>query len=75
MIKLPFFVAVVNESKDVKDIQYYSINDFFQKNLETNELIETELKKTILINLPSIDETSLVVIGFMLDKSRLDILN
>ena len=75
MINLPFYVAVINASKEVKDIQYYSINDVFQKNLETNELIETEITKTILINLPSMDESSLVVIGFMLDKSRLEILN
>ena len=75
MINLPFYVAVVNEVKDIKDIQYYSINDVFQKNLETNELIETEITKNILINLPSIDESSLVVIGFMLDKNRLEILN
>ena len=75
MINLPFYVAVLNESKEVQDIQYYSINDVFQKNKETNELIETELTKTILVNLSSMDESSLVVIGFMLDKNRLEILN
>ena len=75
MINLPFYVAVVNESKDVQDIQYYLIKDVFQKNLETNELIETDLTKPILINLPSMDKSSFVVIGFMLDKNRLEILN
>ena len=75
MIDLPFYVAVVDENKNLQDIQYYSISGVFKKNLETNELIETELTKTIFLNLPLMEGSLSVVIGFMLDKKRLEILN
>ena len=75
MINLPFYVAVVDENKNLQDIQYYSINGVFKKNPETNEFIETELTKTIFVNLPLMEESLSVVIGFMLDKKRLEILN
>lgn len=75
IINLPFYVAVVDENKNLQDIQYYSISGVFKKNPETNELIETELTKTILVNLPLMEESLSVVIGFILDKKRLEILN
>ena len=75
MINLPFYVAVVDENKNLQDIQYYSISGVFKKNPETNESIETELTKTIFVNLPLMEGSLSVVIGFMLDKKRLEILN
>ena len=73
--KDPFYVAVIDENKDVRDIQYYSITDTFKNNPETSELIETELTKTILVTLPSMDESLSVLVGFMLDEQRFKILN
>lgn len=75
IIDLPFYVAVIDENKDVRDIQYYSITDTFKNNPETSELIETELTKTILVTLPSMDESLSVLVGFMLDEQRFKILN
>ena len=75
IINLPFYVAVIDENKDVLDIQYYSITGDFKKNHETSELIETELTKTIIVNLPSMDESLSVLLGFMLDEKRFKILN
>jgi len=74
-INLPFYVAVLDENNNLRDIQYYSINGVFKKNSETSVLIETELTKTIIINLPSMEDSLFFVIGFMLDEKRLEILN
>ena len=75
IINLPFYVAVIDENKDVRDIQYYSITDTFKNNPETGELVETELTKTILVSLPSMDESLSVLVGFMLDEQHFEILN
>ena len=75
IINLPFYVAIIDENKNLQDIQYYLISGVFKKNPETNELIETELTKTIFVNLPLMEGSLSVVIGFILDKKRLEILN
>ena len=75
IINLPFYVAVVDENKDVRDIQYYSITGVFKKNPENAELIETEIIETIRVSLTSMDESLSIIIGFMLDKQRFEILN
>ena len=74
-INLPFYVAVIDENKDVRDMQYYSISGLFNKNPETGEFIETDLTKTILVSMPSMEGSLSVIIGFMLDERRLEILN
>ena len=71
MINLPFYIAVIDENKNIQDIQYYSISGNFQKNLDTKELIDTELRKNIRVVISDIDKQSLIVIGFMLDQNRL----
>lgn len=74
-INLPFYFAILDEDKKVKDIQYYSTNGFFKQNLEDNSLIETEVITMIDLRLNTTDMFSTIVIGFMLDKERLELLN
>tara|TARA_B110000196_G_C20995287_1_gene590271 strand:+ start:302 stop:811 length:510 start_codon:yes stop_codon:yes gene_type:complete len=71
MINLPFYIAVIDENKNIQDIQYYLMSGNFQKNLDTKELIDTELRKNIRIVIPNINKPVLIVIGFMLDQNRL----
>ena len=70
-INLPFYIAVIDENKKILDIQYYSISGNFQKNLDTKELIDTELRKNIRVVISDINKQNLIVIGFMLDQNRL----
>ena len=56
---------------------YTPFNWNFNKNWEseTKEFVETDLSKTITINIPDVDEMITIVVGFMLDKQQLEILN
>ena len=70
---MPFLIR----KKKLRDIQYYYTEGNFNKNLETEtkEFVETDLSKTITINIPDVDEMITIVVGFMLDKQQLEILN
>ena len=79
VITLPFYVAVLNINDEVVDIQYYQADGDFISESENVNYIETELTKTIKLHIPSLNEEELnqnkVVVGFMLDKKKLEILN
>ena len=77
IIALPFYLAILDKEKKVRDIQYYYTDGNFNKNLETEtkEPVETELIKTISIKITDADEMITIVVGFMLDKKQLEILN
>ena len=79
VITLPFYVAVLNIKDEVVDIQYYQADGDFISESENVNYIETELTKTIKLQISSLNEEGLnqnkVVVGFMLDKKKLEILN
>ena len=78
-INLPFYVAVLNINDEVVDIQYYQVDGDLKGKTENANYIETELTKTIKLQISSLNEEELneskVVVGFMLDKKKLEILN
>lgn len=74
-INLPFYIAVINKNKDLLDIQYFSTNSNFKKNYDINQLIETEVTKTIFLQHKLVSESISIVIGFMIDEKKLAILN
>ena len=78
-ITLPFYVAVLNINDEVVDMQYYQADGDFMSESENVNYIETELTKTIKLQTPSSNEEEFsqnkVVVGFMLDKKKLEILN
>ena len=77
IITLPFYLAIIDREKKVREIQYYYTEGSFNKNWEseTREFIETDLSKTISIKILDVDEMMTIIIGFMLDKKQLEILN
>jgi len=75
IINLPFYVAVLSYNNDILDIQYYSTTGRFQKNIETQEFEELEIRENVLISNKNEEKRAKVVIGFMLDKKRTEILN
>ena len=78
-ITLPFYVVVLNINDEVVDMQYYQADGDFMSESENVNYIETELTKTIKLQISSLNEEGLnqnkVVVGFMLDKKKLEILN
>ena len=78
-ITLPFYVAVLNINDEVVVMQYYQADGDFMSESENVNYIETELTKTIKLQISSLNEEELnqnkVVVGFMLDKKKLEILN
>ena len=79
VITLPFYVAVLNINDEVVDMQYYQADGDFMNESEDVNYIETELTKTIKLQTPFFNEEefsqNIVVVGFMLDKKKLEILN
>ena len=60
-------------------MQYYQVEGDLKSESENMNYIETELTKTIKLQISSLSEEELneskVVVGFMLDKQKLEILN
>ena len=59
------------------NILYYSASGTSKKDLDSKDLIETEITKTIPIKVDAdlIDEDTTFLIGFILDKKRIELLN
>ena len=78
-VNLPFYVAILNEMNEVVDMQYYQIEGNLKKDLKTKKYIETELTKTVTLQMSSLDYQvnlkNAAIVGFMLDKKKLEILN
>ncbi len=78
-ITLPFYVAILNAKDEVVDMQYYQVDGDLKGRPEDANYIETELTKTIKLQISYLNEEELnenkVVVGFMLDKKKLEILN
>ena len=72
-------VAILNPSDELLNMQYYQINDSFQKESVSGNYIETELIQRIKLQMPFLNDQKYssikVVVGFMLDKKKLEILN
>ena len=78
-ITLPFYVAVLNINDEVVEMQYYQADgDLMSESVNAN-YIETELSKTIKLQIPLLNDEEYnqnkVIVGFMLDKEKLKILN
>ena len=78
-VNLPFYVAILDVNDEVVDMQYYQVDGDLMSESENTNYIETELTKTIKLQTPSSNEEEFsqnkVVVGFMLDKKKLEILN
>ena len=73
----PFYVAVIDINKKTNSIEYYSTSGAVKKDLDSKDLIETEMTKTIPINIDAglINKDTTFLIGFILDKKRIELLN
>ena len=74
-VTFPYFIAIIDEDKQVYDIQYYSMNSTFFRDTETDEIMESDLFKDVLVEFPSNTLPFSIVIGFMLDEKQLQVIN
>ena len=74
---LPFYIAMIDKNKKTNSIEYYSASGTLKKDLDSKDLIETEMTKTIPIDVDAgfINEDTTFLIGFILDKKRIELLN
>ena len=74
---LPFYIAMIDKNKKTNSIEYYSASGTVTKDLDSKDLIETEMTKTIPIDVDAglINEDTTFLIGFILDKKRIELLN
>ena len=77
-IILPYYIATLNSKDEVLDIQYYlvkrSIKDIDAKNLSELELID-DIKISTLNKDKLSNSKNYLLIGFMLENSKLNFLN
>ena len=78
-VVLPFYIAILNEKNEMVDMQYYLVEGNLKSDPKTIKYIETELTKTITLQIPSLDDQinlrNTAIVGFMLDEKKLEILN
>ena len=72
---LPLYVALLDSNQQLFEMQYFSISGEMRNDLTTKTYFQTELSKSINIMTSKNSPISNVVIGFMLDKKKKELLN
>ena len=73
-INLPFYVLIADQNNKSLNIDYYFTIGSFKKNFETDQSIETELIETIELSNEYLDKDIKIIVGFILDEKRKNIL-
>ena len=66
--------ALLNNNDEILETQYFSVSGEVNKNNETNIFIETDIIDHLQIVTQQL-ETTRLVLGFMLDNEKRDLLN
>ena len=78
-IIMPYYIALLDDQKNIVNIQYYTAQGVLKKNFDESSYIETEITTTqdIIIPIQNMSERSRnkLLIGFMLDQKKIKILN
>ena len=74
-INLPFYIAILDSNKNLQNIQYYLTKGIFNKDSKTQLVVESEIFTTENINYDLKNNPVTIVVGFMLDEKRLNLLN
>ena len=72
---LPLYVALLDSDQQLFEMQYFSISGEMKNDLTTNGYLETELSNSINIMTSKNNSVLSLVIGFMLDKNKKELLN
>lgn len=74
-ISLPVYVALLDSSNTVIEIQYFSVEGEIKKDSDNGKYLETEISKILNLKLASNSLVNSIIIGFMLDKNQKNLLN
>ena len=72
---LPLYVALLDSDQQLFEMQYFSISGEMKNDLTTKDYLETELSNSINIMTSKNNSVLSLVIGFMLDKNKKELLN
>ena len=73
-ISLPVYIALLDNNDEVLETQYFSVSGLVNKNTETNKFIESDVTDRLQIITQELETTQLVI-GFMLDNGKKDLLD
>ena len=73
-ISLPVYISLLDDNDEVLETQYFSVSGLINKNAETNIFIESDVTDRLQIVTQQL-ETKQLVLGFMLDNEKKDLLN
>jgi len=74
LISLPVYVSLLDDNDEVLETQYFSVSGLINKNAETNIFIESDITDRLQIVAEQLETTQLIL-GFMLDNEKRDLLN
>ena len=73
-LSLPVYVSLINDNDEILETQYFSVSGTINKNIETNIFIESDITDRLQIVTRQLETTQLVL-GFMLDNEKRNLLN
>ena len=73
-ISLPVYVSLLDDNDEVLETQYFSVSGLINKNAETNIFIESDITDRLQIVTQQLETTQLIL-GFMLDNEKRNLLN
>ena len=74
ILSLPVYISLLNDNDEILEIQYFSVSGVVNKNNESNIFIESDITDRLQIVTQQLETTQLVL-GFMLDKEKRNLLN
>ena len=74
LISLPVYISLLDDNDEILETQYFSVSGLINKNSETNIFIESDVTDRLQIVTQQLETTQLVL-GFMLDNEKRDLLN
>ena len=74
-ISMPVYVALLDSSNKIIEIQYFSVEGEFEKDTDSEKYLQTEISKIFNFKAQSNSIVRNLIIGFMLDKKQKDFLN
>ena len=74
ILSLPVYISLFNDNDEILETQYFSVSGVVNKNNETNIFIESDITYRLQIVTQKLETTQLVL-GFMLDNEKRDLLN
>ena len=73
-ISLPMYITLLDQNDNILETQYFMISGSAKKNSERDAYIETDITDTLEIISNKLN-TSQVVVGFMLDENKKELLD